>query len=64
MAKSLRALPRSLVLLLIVLTATAAGSIGFFVGESRGVRSVVPVGEGVVTGQGDVPDYLADDVDF
>ncbi|MBI4437666.1 S41 family peptidase [Candidatus Uhrbacteria bacterium] len=64
MAKSLRALPRSLVLLLIVLTATAAGSIGFFVGEARGVRSVVPAGEGVVTGQGDRPDFLAEDVDF
>ena len=64
MAKPLRALPRSLVLLLLVLTATAAGSIGFFVGESRGVRSVVPAGEGVVTGQGEVPEYLADDVDF
>ncbi|MBI5794325.1 S41 family peptidase [Candidatus Uhrbacteria bacterium] len=64
MSKSLRSFPRSLVLLLIILTAATAGSIGFFVGESRGVRSVVPAGEGVVTGQGDIPDYLADDVDF
>ncbi|MFA4846267.1 MAG: S41 family peptidase [Patescibacteria group bacterium] len=64
MAKSLRALPRSFVLLLIVLTAIASSSIGFFVGEARGVRSVVPDGEGIVTGQGEVPDFLAEDVDF
>lgn len=64
MSKSSRVLPRSLVLLLLVLTATAAWSIGFFVGEARGVRSVVPSGEGVVTGQGKIPDYLAEDVDF
>ena len=61
---SSRRLPRSIFLLTIVLAATIAFSIGFFVGEGRGVRSVVPQGEGRVTGQGEVPDYLAGDVDF
>lgn len=64
MSKPLRVLPRFLVVILIILTATASGSIGFFVGEAQGVRSVVPAGEGVVTGQGDIPDYLSEDVDF
>jgi carboxyl-terminal processing protease len=43
---------------------TMAFSIGFFVGEARATRNMVPGGEGVVTGVGKTPSYLADDIDF
>lgn len=60
----MRTFPRSLTLLLIGLIAIVTFSLGFFIGEARGIRSVVPEGEGQVTGQGEIPAYLADDVDF
>jgi carboxyl-terminal processing protease len=63
-SSSVHRMPRSICLLVIVLAATVAFSTGFFVGESRGVRSVVPQGEGKVDGQGEIPEYLAEDVDF
>lgn len=37
---------------------------GYFIGESRAARALVPVGEARVTGQGSVSSALAKDVDF
>lgn len=59
-----RRMPRSICLLVLALVVAVAFSAGFFVGESSGVRSVVPQGEGRVEGQGNVPEYLTEDVDF
>lgn len=39
-------------------------TIGLFLGRQQGLRAAVPEGEGRVVNQGDVPSYLADDVDF
>lgn len=64
LASSVKVFPRSIVFLALILIGTLTFSIGFFVGESRGVRSVVPEGEGRVTGQGDIPDFLTQDSDF
>lgn len=38
--------------------------IGLLVGRLQGVRMAVPEGEGKVVDQGEVPNYLADDVEF
>ncbi len=38
--------------------------IGFFIGDARATRKLVPDGRGQVSGQGGVPSHLADDVDF
>src|SRR3989338_9773703 len=59
-----RSFPRSFSLLLLCLIAISTFSIGFFIGESKGVRSVVPEGQGQVLSQGEVPAYLQEDVDF
>lgn len=64
MVSSKQGLSKSVILLLFVLTLTVAFSIGFFVGESRAARGIVPAGEGQVTDQGDVPAYLSEDVSF
>lgn len=64
MATPTRSFPRSIVWLLILLVGVLTFSIGFFVGQSRGARSLVPDGQGQLTGQSAVPGYLADDVDF
>lgn len=56
--------PRSFTILLFILATTIAFSIGFFVGETNRSLELVPEGEGHVTGQGDVPAYLSEDVDF
>jgi len=56
--------PRSFTILLFILATTIAFSIGFFVGETSRSLEIVPEGEGHVTGQGDVPAYLSEDVDF
>jgi carboxyl-terminal processing protease len=58
-----RSIPRSTFILSLILITTVAFSAGFFIGESRGVRSVVPEGEGVVLGQGQNSPY-ATDVEF
>ncbi|MBI4592253.1 S41 family peptidase [Candidatus Uhrbacteria bacterium] len=64
MATHVRSFPRSLWLLCLALVIIVTFSLGFFIGQVRGVRSVVPAGEGRVSGQGDVPTYLSEDVDF
>ena len=56
--------PLSIKLLAGGLLVTMAFSIGFFVGDARATRSIVPAGEGMVSGIGEPPTYLADDVDF
>lgn len=59
----LRVIPRSTLILSLILVSVIAFFIGFFVGEVRGARSIVPEGEGVVLGQGqDTP--FATDVEF
>lgn len=55
---------RSLFVLCTVLVVIVTFSLGFFIGRARGVASVVPQGEGQVIGQGNIPSYLAQDVDF
>ncbi|MCR4314543.1 MAG: S41 family peptidase [Candidatus Uhrbacteria bacterium] len=59
-----RSASRSLVVLCTVLIVIVTFSLGFFIGRARGVASVVPQGEGQVIGEGDIPSYLAQDVDF
>lgn len=43
---------------------TVSFTLGFVIGRQQGVRSVVPEGEGRVLSQGEIPRYLAQDVDF
>jgi carboxyl-terminal processing protease len=62
--KKKQTFPRSFTVLLFLLATTIAFSIGFFVGETNKAREIVPVGEGVVTDQGDKPAYLEDDISF
>lgn len=64
MATRIRSFPRPTLWLLLVLIGVVAFSLGFFVGEARGVRSSVPAGQGQVVNQGEVPDYALVDVDF
>lgn len=64
MATISRRAPRSLLILCTLLIVIVTFSIGFFIGQVRGIRSVVPQGEGQVQGQGEVPSYLNQDVDF
>ncbi len=64
MAKLSRPVPRSLFMLFTTLIVIVTFSLGYFMGQAKGVASVVPQGEGQVLGQGDVPSYLAQDVDF
>ncbi|TAL51324.1 S41 family peptidase [Patescibacteria group bacterium] len=64
MAKLSRPIPRSFLVLLGILVVIVTFSFGYIIGKDRGVASVVPEGEGQVVGQGDVPSYLAQDVDF
>lgn len=39
-------------------------AIGFFIGDARATRKLVPEGQGQVLSQGEIPSSLADDVDF
>lgn len=64
MAKHTRPFPRSVTLLFSILIGIVTFSIGFFIGESRGVRSVVPEGEGRLIEQAEPPAYLTQDIDF
>ncbi|NQV90343.1 S41 family peptidase [Candidatus Uhrbacteria bacterium] len=64
MAIHTRSFPRSTLILSVILVGIMTFSLGYFIGESRGVRSVVPTGEGQVSGQGEIPSYLSKDVDF
>jgi hypothetical protein len=64
MPKNKTVFPVSIIVLVALLLTTCSFSIGFFVGQERATRSIVPDGEGQVTGVGDTPTYLAEDVDF
>lgn len=64
MATFSRPAPRSLIILAIALITVVTFSLGFYIGRARGVVSVVPEGEGQVVGEGEIPSYLAQDVDF
>lgn len=64
MAIQTRSFPNSILILFVLLIGIVTFSLGFFIGESRGIRSVVPAGEGQVLGQGEIPSYLSEDVDF
>lgn len=65
MAIRLRSLPRSLIGLSAVLLVIVTFSVGFFIGQSRGVVSVVPNGEGQLLNKGSaLPDHVGKDVDF
>ncbi|HAU65736.1 MAG: Carboxyl-terminal protease [Candidatus Uhrbacteria bacterium GW2011_GWF2_39_13] len=64
MAITSRFFPRSFSLLVLCLVTIITFSLGFFIGESRGVQSVVPQGQGQVLGQDEVPSYLQEDIDF
>ncbi|MBI4257275.1 S41 family peptidase [Candidatus Uhrbacteria bacterium] len=64
MVKLSRPAPRSLFFLCVILLVIVAFSFGFYVGRARGVASVVPEGEGELIGDGEIPNYLTQDVDF
>lgn len=64
MATFSRPVPRSLFILTVILLVIVTFSLGFYIGRARGVASVVPEGEGEVFGIGEIPSYLAQDVDF
>jgi len=64
MANQSRFAPRSIFILSLLLVTIVMFSLGFFIGQASGVRSVVPQGQGELVGQGEVPRYLAQDVDF
>ena len=54
----------SFVVLVALLFIIASFSIGLFLGRQQAARANVPEGEGQVLSQGDVPAFLASDVDF
>jgi carboxyl-terminal processing protease len=56
--------PRSVIILFFIVFLTVSFTVGFIIGQKRGALSVVPTGEGQVLGEGEIPSYLADDVDF
>ncbi len=64
MAKQKTIFPVSIIVLVALLLTTCSFSIGFFVGQERATRNIVPEGQGQVTGLGDTPTYLTEDVDF
>ena len=55
---------RPIIGLLVILVVLTTFVMGFFIGRQTGQRDTVPDGEGQVTGVGEVPDYLSEDVDF
>ncbi|MBU0646380.1 S41 family peptidase [Patescibacteria group bacterium] len=57
-------MPWTVVILVTILFVVIAFASGIFLGRQQGIRSAMPAGEGRVLSQGDVPDFLADDVDF
>jgi len=56
--------PRRIIILTFVVFVIFSFTIGFIVGQQRGIRSAVPTGEGRVLGEGEIPAYLTDDIDF
>lgn len=62
--RSVKNFPWTVVILVTILFMVVAFASGLFLGRQQGVRSVVPEGEGRVLSQGDIPDFLSDDVDF
>ncbi len=56
--------PRSVVILTFVVFVLVAFNFGFIFGRQQGLRSVVPEGEGRVTGQGEIPAHLSKNIDF
>ncbi len=59
-----KSVPKTFPILLSTLFLVLAFVVGFFVGDARATRNLVPEGEGKVFGQGEVPAHLAEDVDF
>ncbi len=64
MSKNKTVFPVSIIVLVALLLTTCSFSIGFFVGQERAARNMVPEGQGQVTGVGDTPSYLAQDIEF
>lgn len=56
--------PWTVVILVMIFFGVISFTGGIFIGRGQGIRSAVPAGEGRVLSQDDVPDFLADDVDF
>ncbi|MFH1142664.1 MAG: S41 family peptidase [Candidatus Uhrbacteria bacterium] len=56
--------PRRIVILAFVVFIILSFTVGFISGQQRGIHSVVPTGEGRVLGEGEIPAYLTEDVDF
>ncbi|MDA1038371.1 MAG: S41 family peptidase [bacterium] len=50
--------------LIIFLGLLVVFALGFSIGRVQGAREVVPAGEGIVEGIGEVPSYISDNVDF
>ena len=56
--------PRPIVILTFTVFIIVFFTVGFVFGRAQGVRSVVPAGEGQVLGEGEIPAWLANDIDF
>lgn len=59
-----KTVPKTFPVLIGLLTVTLAFVVGFFIGDARATRKLVPEGEGRVFGQGEVPAHLQEEVDF
>ena len=56
--------PRPIIILTFTVFVIVFFTVGFVFGRAQGIRSVVPTGEGQVLGEGEIPAWLANDVDF
>ena len=59
-----RLVPKSVLVVGLLVVVTGAFVVGMVIGEQRSARSAVPAGEGQVENQGEVPSYISEDVDF
>ena len=56
--------PIGAVLLTLLLFISISFALGMIFGEQRAIRAAVPEGEGEIIGVGELPAYLADDIEF
>ncbi len=56
--------PGAIYTLFIVVGVILAFTVGWLFGRQQGVHSVVPTGEGEIIGEGEIPRYLSEDLEF